>query len=67
MSNNNATKLCALDKTQIESLSKHYEIPIGKDQLAQVELHLATLANHAQNLISFTLDEELEPAPEFRP
>lgn len=48
-------------------MAKMLSLPISTADLKNVHHHFKLLASHAENFMTFTLDEAIEPAPEFYP
>jgi hypothetical protein len=52
---------------QIESLAKLQLLSLSTEDLASTHQQFKLIASHAENVMTFPLDESFEPAPEFRP
>lgn len=55
-----------IQQSEILLMAKTLSLPISDSDLENVHHHFKLIASHANNFMTFTLDEAIEPAPEFR-
>lgn len=62
-----AMPLTPTDHDTLHTLAALNDITLAETDMPLLTLHFGLLGQHAANVLSFPLHEELDAAPEFRP